>query len=318
MTAGKEFERVAYNIFLALRQNSDEVLQNKMIVDPDTGRLRQVDILVRTKDGQKIHVECRDHSAKQDVKWIEELYGRKLSLGANLIIGVSSSGFTEPAKKKAKALGVLVKEIKDSTARDIAIIAKIPCAEIGVFQVKDISVKFFYQREPDGAEFLRTNFDAGGVCEAIRNYFDSQFPFFEMKSGDRMDNEIRHFNNLMFMGQKIVRREIDVIYSFEKYKIAPFLMKTMKDAGSYTDYEANYFQHFFREASFNIVTSDKAIQYSVDLSKVSRSFDFFFCHQLSLGPVWFDGQIVNHRITPSSSPIQYGPMRVQSCYETSP
>jgi hypothetical protein len=38
-------------------------------------------------------VECRQHQSPQDVQWIEELIGRRVSLPADSAIAVSSSGF---------------------------------------------------------------------------------------------------------------------------------------------------------------------------------------------------------------------------------
>ena len=46
---------------------------------------------------------------KQDVKWIEELIGRKQSLRADSVIAVSSAGFTDGAILKAKAFGICFK-----------------------------------------------------------------------------------------------------------------------------------------------------------------------------------------------------------------
>ena len=70
-------------------------------------------------EGGKTIIECRAHSKPQDVKWIEELIGRRVSLGAEEVIAVSSSGFTEGAKKKAKKHLIALRDLSDVYDSDV-------------------------------------------------------------------------------------------------------------------------------------------------------------------------------------------------------
>ena len=102
------FEQQIKRIHDVLLQDHGIVTWNDRIPDPDNPKQsRQIDISVKIND-EFIHIECRYHKAKQNIKWVEELFGRKVSLEASSIIGVSSSGFTDGAIKKAKKLGVFL------------------------------------------------------------------------------------------------------------------------------------------------------------------------------------------------------------------
>ena len=104
----REFEQIVSHIISIMVKSGDKVVWNDKIPDPDNlKQMRQIDISIN-HDGLKSHIECRHHSAPQDVKWIEELIGRKLSLDASAMIAVSSSGFTEGATKKAEKQGIFL------------------------------------------------------------------------------------------------------------------------------------------------------------------------------------------------------------------
>jgi hypothetical protein len=52
--------------------------------------------------------------------WIEELVGRKLSLGLDAIIAVSVAGFTPLAAKKARRFGILLYDFELLSDQEIA------------------------------------------------------------------------------------------------------------------------------------------------------------------------------------------------------
>jgi len=76
---------VLFSMFLLKQNNPDNPSQP-----------RQIDITIK-RDGKLTLVECRHHRSRQNVKWIEEMMGRRVSLEADCAIAVSSSGFTSGA-----------------------------------------------------------------------------------------------------------------------------------------------------------------------------------------------------------------------------
>lgn len=115
----RAFERQIYRIKELLERSSDNVTWNDHVPDPDNPlQLRQIDVTVR-RGGKLTIVECRLSKRRQDVKWIEELLGRKQSLEAETIIAVASAGFTTGAQKKAARHGVLLRDLRELREEEI-------------------------------------------------------------------------------------------------------------------------------------------------------------------------------------------------------
>ena len=114
-----DFEIMITRIHEILEDEGAIVEWNDKIPDPDNpSQPRQIDVTVRKDDVFNI-IECRLHKDKQNVKWIEELIGRRISLEADSVIAVSSSGFTSGAIKKANKYGVVLKDLITLTEDDI-------------------------------------------------------------------------------------------------------------------------------------------------------------------------------------------------------
>ena len=132
MTSKAEnFEKQIKRIHDALVQDHAEVVWNDKIPDPDNpSQLRQIDITVKKDNGEIIHIECRSHKVPQGTKWVEELFGRKVSLHATAMIGVSDSGFSDGAIKKANKLGIFLcnlDELSEETIKTWGSKTKINC-----------------------------------------------------------------------------------------------------------------------------------------------------------------------------------------------
>lgn len=117
-TPGQGLEHLVTRIHKLLEPAQAKVIWNKRVQDPDTGRLRQVDIMIE-RDGKQTHIECRDQERPQGIAWIEELIGRRASLRADAVIGVSSSGFTATAMSKAKKFGIFVRDFRELADHEI-------------------------------------------------------------------------------------------------------------------------------------------------------------------------------------------------------
>ncbi|WP_414582359.1 restriction endonuclease [Scytonema sp. PCC 10023] len=120
MTADStEFEQQIKRIHDLIEQPGSVVTWNDHLPDPDNpDQLRQIDISIK-RDGKLTLVECRIHKKKQDVKWIEELIGRKVSLRADALIAVSASGFTKLAIRKAEAHSIFLRDLLTLTDEEI-------------------------------------------------------------------------------------------------------------------------------------------------------------------------------------------------------
>jgi len=117
--ASKSFEQEIHRVYEFLEGSGVPVTWDDRIPDPDNpSQPRQIDITIR-RDGKLTLVECRHHRSRQNVKWIEEMIGRRLSLRADSVIAVSSSGFTSGALSKAKQHGIITRDLRTLTEREI-------------------------------------------------------------------------------------------------------------------------------------------------------------------------------------------------------
>lgn len=112
---GQTFEKLVTRIQRAVADKGCEAEHDQTIIDKDTGEERQIDVLIRRKGTGEVVaiIECRDREAMGDVRWIEELYGKQRSVGAPVVVAVTSRPMSQPAQKKARAWGIQVREVRD-------------------------------------------------------------------------------------------------------------------------------------------------------------------------------------------------------------
>lgn len=110
----KQFEKLVAKIEESLCPKGAIVTLDDKVEDIRHGVMRQVDATIRYKIGSVdifIAIECRKRESKQDARWIEELNTKKMNIGADKIIAVSSAGFSEYAFKMAKGYGISLRKI---------------------------------------------------------------------------------------------------------------------------------------------------------------------------------------------------------------
>lgn len=112
------FQRVVLLVRRHLAQDAT-VTESKMLVDTVTGEHREVDIYLEgTSHGENvaISIECRDHTRRCSIDWIESMRAKHDNLPTDILILASSSGFTKQAVKKAEHYGIrllTMEEVKD-------------------------------------------------------------------------------------------------------------------------------------------------------------------------------------------------------------
>src|SRR5271167_3966639 len=138
----EDFERQIERIQRLLEEDGSVVTWNDRIPDPDNPKQpRQIDITVR-RGNWTVHIECRFHREPQDVQWIEELHGRRDSLGADEIIAVSSSGFTDTARLKAARFKIPLRSLCKVTDDEIHLWARKTVAKAIFYQFTNCQVVF--------------------------------------------------------------------------------------------------------------------------------------------------------------------------------
>jgi hypothetical protein len=98
-------------VFLVKKHAADgaTVTESKFLRDNITGTDREVDICIEsTVAGHSVTVsiECRDHSRKASVQWVEEMKSKHERLSTNALVLISSSGFSKEAIAVAQTYGI--------------------------------------------------------------------------------------------------------------------------------------------------------------------------------------------------------------------
>ena len=143
----QKFERQIGRINELIKQQGSKITWNDHILDPDNPEQpRQIDITI-CQDNQLTLVECRIHKKKQDVKWIEELIGRRVSLKADAVIAVSASGFTEGAIAKAKSFGIILRDLLSLTEEEISTWGCKTHVLLTFYEYKNVLLTFIFQSD---------------------------------------------------------------------------------------------------------------------------------------------------------------------------
>lgn len=165
------------------------ITTNKYYKDSVTGEDRELDVFIENYDdkGNLINttmVECRNRKNIQDVRWVEEVVTKKKDLKIDRAIIVTTSDFTEPARKKAKYYNIeversspLTNEFIEKQKKECKALSKfifMECVDLsiitstGLYNYKQLSeskeIKKYIKRQIN--EFVRCN---GFVTDLQRN-----------------------------------------------------------------------------------------------------------------------------------------------------
>lgn len=119
---GREFEKLIAVLEKGLGGADIKITSPDYIEDKATGEKREVDISLKGKIGSHeilVIIECRDRRNKQDVTWIEQIATKKDDIGAHKAIAVSSSGFSDGAKRKAIAKNIEIRTLEEINPEEI-------------------------------------------------------------------------------------------------------------------------------------------------------------------------------------------------------
>lgn len=175
-----DFEKQITRIHELLEGSNAEVTWNEKIPDPDNpSQPRQIDFTIKNSDSFTMG-ECRFRKAPEDVQWIEELIGRRISLKADGVIAVSSSGFTEGATRKASAHGIILRNFFEITDKELASWGKKTTVRMIFAKLTDLTFRFSLNAKNKGP-YKFTN-DVGqempllGFLQGIMHHIDDLKP----------------------------------------------------------------------------------------------------------------------------------------------
>lgn len=141
----KEFEKLVSRIEKFMSPQGAIVTSPDKIPDLVSGTLREVDASIKFTVGSSpilIVIECRNRSTKQDVMWVEQLISKKTSVGASVLVGVSSKGFSLEAKKKAKSHGIQLRKLDKLIVEDLGLGSLLKTEKIG-WKSYDANIQYY-------------------------------------------------------------------------------------------------------------------------------------------------------------------------------
>ncbi len=120
-TNGQSLEKLV-EVLEKMDMAGAEIKTRDKIYDKVAKEPREVDVSVRFRKGSHdflIIFECRDRKRKNGPDWIEQITQKTRDLGANKVIAVSSSGFTQGAIEKAKQHNIKLRTLEEITPQEI-------------------------------------------------------------------------------------------------------------------------------------------------------------------------------------------------------
>jgi hypothetical protein len=175
--AGRDLERLVAVLEELLRPAGLLVRSPDHLRDTVTGGLREVDVSIRVSDESPVVAicECRDRAGTEDVTWIEQVVTKARDLeGSPPAVLVSSAGFSEAARVKARSYG-----------HDVRLVTDVSLAEVrSWFQVEHIVLDVL-ERGLRGCDVELTPDDADGFSAAVSRALTEEgqaAPIFERKA----------------------------------------------------------------------------------------------------------------------------------------
>lgn len=124
----KRFEKLVAKVQSDLAPTA-KVTHDEKIKGKVTKKDRQVDVCVRTKAGQfdlLVAIECKDQKQPVDVEDVEAFVTKIRDIEANHAAIVSSSGFTDGAKKVGEDAGITLYRLVDAEDHDWKTVVSVP------------------------------------------------------------------------------------------------------------------------------------------------------------------------------------------------
>jgi hypothetical protein len=190
MDPSESLEQQIHRIHELLERSHEDVTWNDHIPDPDNPEQpRQIDISIR-RNGIFTIIECRLSKRPQNVKWIEELIGRRQSLGADTIIAVASAGFTTGAKRKAARYGVLLRDLRQLSIEEVTSWGGQITLMLYYYQYSDVQLAIgFPPLSPDvDPAPLKAELRSHGILQSLFNAAAEQLDTLQLLAKDDTRN----------------------------------------------------------------------------------------------------------------------------------
>lgn len=214
------------------------------------------------------------HKSPQDVKWIEELIGRQVSLRAHAIIAVSSSGFTKGAIAKAKRFGINLRKVDELSSNEIITWCK--PIKLSLFYWRFIDFKldlFFDSHDLEGLNKL-TIMDELKKHPYLHNLLTTHFDLKDnsgLSLREKLGKEIHYqvdlaIENFILSGASVKKVHSDCLVTLEELPLSIPQVLIYSDPSSSN--QGAYIQNF-NLGETRIIHKENDISINLDISKLN-------------------------------------------------
>jgi hypothetical protein len=135
---GRALEELVARLEAAAAGGKAEVKSPEFFTGRDSESRREVDVTVRSNVGNTpvlVMFECRDRSKTNDVRWMDEIAGKRDDIGADVAVAVAAGGgFSEGAKKAAAARRIDLRTVEDITVEDVISWCRLTSLRVELFE----------------------------------------------------------------------------------------------------------------------------------------------------------------------------------------
>lgn len=274
MTAKSDrFERQIERIQSLLEGENSIVTWDDRIPDPDNpSQPRQIDVSIR-RDNALTIVECRIHADPQDVTWVEELIGRRISMKADAVIAASASGFTVGAIRKAKAHGVILRDMKSLTEDEIRTWGKRTHVSVDLHRFDNVGMRFIFSDtdinavSPEDVEAAIQRQELG-----LAPIFDKIVDALRENDPDFAPAAIRIRvtpKELFVRGRIVVGIDLHAECQYERRELSLPTVVAYDAPGADT-LERNAYVEIVEQDRFEITQSSDTVSVAIDVSSIER------------------------------------------------
>ena len=135
---GRALEELVARLEAAAAGGKAEVKSPEFFTGRDSESRREVDVTVRSNVGNTpvlVMFECRDRSKTNDVRWMDEIAGKRDDIGADVAVAVAAGGgFSEGGKKAAAARRIDLRTVEDITVEDVVSWCRLTSLRVELFE----------------------------------------------------------------------------------------------------------------------------------------------------------------------------------------
>lgn len=135
---GRALEELVARLEAVAAGGKAEVRSPEFFTGKNSQSKREVDVTVRSKVGNTpvlVMFECRDRTSTNDVRWIDEIAGKRDDIGADVAVAVAAGGgFTEGARTAAAARRIDLRTVEHITVEDVLSWCRLTTLRVELFE----------------------------------------------------------------------------------------------------------------------------------------------------------------------------------------